>query len=242
MYNNLTFSIYLTLYNMVIRKLGDISLLFLICISLFSIGHGYALQNGLLPIGEMSDSGSTITQTEGEYSFSFQENVHIIGEDNSVYEHSFGVFLKVSVFNISKFSIGFHFTTPFDTIVGGSPSLFIGTSNFEIDFTGPSMSDNSNFQYIFKTIGGSVYIGEIGIDLTIDTADEMSSIIGYEKIEIEFINGTSSSISLDEYIFDQIEYITTLGPDNVLISINFFMIVNSILLYPLLKRSKPSSS
>lgn len=227
---------------MITKKFRFIGLVIIICNLIFYNGYAQGLQNGLLPLGELSISGSTITQTEGEYSFYFVQNEHKIGEDNSVYDHNFEVSLKINVSDYSNFSIGFHFTTPFDTLIGGSPSLSIGHSNYDIDFTVPSLSDKSTFQYTFNPLEGSVYIGEIRLYLTIATTDEMSQIYGYEKIGIEFTNGTSSSVLFDEFKISQAEYVTTLGPDNVLIPIDFFTIVIALLIYPLLKRSRTSLS
>lgn len=223
-------------YKMRARKTTLISLLLLLCSLLFSNGHIYALQNGSLPLGELSDSGSTITQTEGEYSFYFEENEYFIGEDNSLFKHNFGIFLEIDAFNISKFTIEFQFTTPFHTLEYRRSSFIFLDNNNEIDFTPPSYSNSSNFQYTFNPIEGSVYIGRIEIELTLGTVNQMREIFGNEKIEIEFINGTSSSISLEDFEINQVEYITTTGSDNALVPINFFTFVIALLILPLLKR------
>lgn len=213
----------------------------LLLILMANMGGITANQFGSLPTGEFRINDSYIIQKEGDYSFYFQQNEHTIGEDTSRYEHNFNVLLEINVTEINNFFIIFKFSTPFDTLMGGSPSFAnLGSPPQEINFTTPSLSDNSVFQYTFIPIDTTSFVGNIMIDMTLDTTGEMHDVRGTETFGIELINGTIYSEEVIEFQMPLIEYSTTLGPDNRFIPIDYFSILFSLIIIPIIRRVRRS--
>jgi hypothetical protein len=105
-----------------------------------------------------------------------------------------------------------------------------------LDFTVPSVSDESKFQYTFAPINISSFIGNIMLKLTLDTTSEMSDVRGTETFGIQLTNGTRYSEEVIEFQMVQIEYSTTEGPDNRFIPLNFFTVLISIVMVPIINQ------
>lgn len=174
-----------------------------------------ATQSGSLPTGSFYLNDSSIIQTEGEYSFYYQLNEHTIGEDNSRYKNNFIVMLEINVSDFKRFFMIFEFSTPFETLIGGSPSLAIlGDQHMQLNWSHPLLKDNSIFEYSFTPIDIERWVGRIRLELTLTTETEMSEVRGIEKFGIELSNGTVHSEVCVEFQVGMISYSTTEGPDN----------------------------
>jgi hypothetical protein len=191
-----------------------------------------ANQSGSIPTGEFWVNDSSIIQSEGEYSFYYQLNEHTIGDDNSRYKNNFIVMLDINVSDFNRFFMVFEFSTPFETLIGGSPALAIlGDQHMQLNWTNPLLEDNSIFEYSFTPIDIERWVGRIRLELTLTTETEMSEVHGIEKFGIELSNGTVYSETCVDFHIATISYSTTEGPDNRFIAFNF---ISSLVIFPIL--------
>lgn len=198
-------------------------------------------QHGSLPTGEFWLDDSYIKQTDGDYSFFYELNEHTIGEDNSKYNHNFRATLELNISDCIAFWISFEFSTPFETLLGGSPGLILQGSppqplNFTLPLTSSSFAEEAIFEYAFSPINTTSYSGGIIIDLEISTTDELYEVRGTETFGIELSNGTRYFEQVIIFQMIQIEYSTTEGPDNVFIPVDQFTVFITLLFLPVIKK------